>query len=154
MFRTMYDRVRVTSNTGDPIVIEYTARFDENGNLELVESGKRNLYQEIQADKDVCDINKIIARYRAGDESVLQRRQGFFADATQFPKNYAEMLNIVINGEREFDSLPVEVKNKFDNDFAKFVASIGTPDWFDKIGFKPESASDEGKPEDEVKNDE
>ena len=58
-----------------------------------------------------------------------------YGDFTQFPKSYVEMLNMVLDGERYFDSLPLETRKKFDNDRGKWFASIGNADWFENMGY-------------------
>lgn len=62
--------------------------------------------------------------------------QGVYADVTELPKNYAELLNSVIKGREAFDSLPIEVKEKFGQDFNRFAATIGTQEWYEKLGYK------------------
>ena len=34
----------------------------------------------------------------------------------------------------EFDKLPIEVKNKWDNDVEKYIMAYGTQEWADKMG--------------------
>lgn len=134
-FRTLYsDRERVISVPGDAVKIEYSPVFDEDGVWHLEESGKSDWYSYIQSHKDSCDINLILQRYANGDIDALNKRQGLFMDVTEFPKTYAEMLNIVINGEKEFESLPIDVKAKFNHSFSEFVAGIGSKEWAEKLG--------------------
>lgn len=133
-FKTQYDRVRVHSKPGSGIKKKYRAEVLKNGDIELVEDGEINLYELIQADKDSCDINVLLKQYALGDASALAKRQGTYGDFTQMPKNFAEMLNKVIEGEKLFESLPVETKNKFDNSLNQFIATAGDESWFAKLG--------------------
>lgn len=133
-FKTQYDRTRIYSKPGSGIKKNYRAEVLKNGDIELVEDGEINLYEMIQADKDSCDINVLLKQYALGDPSALAKRQGTYGDFTQMPKNFAEMLNKVIEGEKLFESLPVEVKNKFDNSLNQFIATAGDESWFAKLG--------------------
>ena len=124
-FRTQYDqRERVPANAGTREHILYTTQFDDQGNHILVESGKENLYDYIQSHKESVDIHVIMERFARGDVQALQRRQAMFADFTEFPTTYAEMLNAVQLGEQHFMSLPLEVRQRFDNNFAKWLAAM------------------------------
>lgn len=124
-FRTQYDqRERVPANAGTREHILYTTQFDDQGNHTLVESGKENLYDYIQSHKESVDIHVIMERFARGDVQALQRRQAMFGDFTEFPTTYAGMLNAVQLGEQHFMSLPLEVRQRFDNNFAKWLAAM------------------------------
>lgn len=142
------------SESGSPTRVIYEPYYDENGNIDLKETGKFDQYMDIQSHADSVDINVIMARYLNGDADALNRVQGFYADVSKAPKSYADMLNISIKAQNEFDQLPVDVKEKFGNNFAQFLAIMGSPEWFEKLGVKPaDNIKDEVKTE-EVKFDE
>lgn len=124
-YRTQYDRQRVRSNHGDPVHILYSPQFDSSGHMDLVETGRENVYEYIQSHKDSTDINLLLQRFAKGDVSVLSRRQGMFGDFTQLPTNYADMLNKLNAAEEYFNSLPVEERSKFNHSFAQFISSLG-----------------------------
>lgn len=124
-FRTKYDHVETFTPAGDPIVPEYIGRYDENGILVLDKIGEHNLYDEIQSHAESVDLNNIIRRYENGEVDVLARAQGVFADITQAPKTYAEMLNLLRCAEEIFDQLPSDIRAQFDNSFEKFFAQDG-----------------------------
>lgn len=149
-FRTQFDPPEhFYSNAGDQLRVTYEPYYDELGNLELKESGKYDQYLDIQSHADSVDINVILAKYRNGDPEALNRVQGFYADVTSAPKSMADVLNIVIKGETEFNSLPLETRAKFDYNYAQFIATMGTKDWIDKLGFVSEK--DAAVPEVEIK---
>ena len=114
-FKTQYDRARVHSEHGTALKRKYHARVDKNGVINLVDDGFENVYDFIQSHKDSCDINRMIERYARGEVDVLSKVQGVFGDFTEFPKTYADMLNHLIDGERHFNELPIEIKNSFNN---------------------------------------
>lgn len=138
-FRTQFDqRERVPANAGTREHTLYIAQFDEYGNHTLVESGKENLYDYIQSHKESVDIHVIMERFARGDVQALQRRQAMFGDFTDFPTTYAGMLNAVQAGEQHFMSLPLEVRQRFDNNFAKWLAAMDDmPSFLQKMSVEP-----------------
>uniref|UniRef100_A0AAU8AW17 Internal scaffolding protein n=1 Tax=Dulem virus 121 TaxID=3145598 RepID=A0AAU8AW17_9VIRU len=139
MFKTQYDsHERFHVNSGDPEKVLYSPVFDKNGVMELVESGRENLYDYIQSFKDSVDIHLILKRYEEGDVSVLSRVQGSYGDFTTMPATYAEALNAMISAENYFNGLPVEVRAKFGHSFQQFLASMDKEDFATKMGFRAE----------------
>lgn len=134
MFRTQYDRQRIFSPAGCSEVNIYSARYDDDGHLTVQPSGRRDIYPEIQASAMSCDINYLVSRFAAGDATALSKVQGTYGDFTQFPKSYAELLNQVNRGTELFDSLPSDVRSKFDNSLGVFLQSAGSQEWMDKLG--------------------
>lgn len=129
---------RISKNVGDGMRDLYTSRIDDDGNVELIKSGQEDLYAAIQSHKDSCDIHILLARYANGDEMALSKVQGVYGDFTQMPKTYAELLNTVIAGENLFNSLPKEVREKFDHSLEKFmIAMDDMPSFLQKIGGDP-----------------
>lgn len=128
------EQERFISNPGEREKILYSPEFDKKGVMTLVESGKEDLYAFIQSHKDSVDIHKILQRFESGDASVLQRVQGTFGDFSEFPKTYAELLNTVIEGEQTFNSLPLEVREKFGHSFHRWLATSGSAEWLSAMG--------------------
>lgn len=147
IFPTMYDRVgRTFSTVGNPDKVLYTAKYQDDGTLKLVEKGKESLYDYIQSNRDSCDINLLVARFNNGDVDALSKVQGAYGDFTQFPQTYAELLNRVNQGRMMFDDLPLEIREKYNHDFAQFMTAMDKPDFWEQ--FKP------GEGESEVVNNE
>ena len=152
-FSTQYrPRTRFISNGGQRERILYQAKFDENGVMDLVESGKEDLYDFIQSHAESVDIHVILARFQNGDIDALSRVQGAYGDFTNMPTSYAELLNRVNEGQSFFNSLPVDIRAKFNHNFAEFMAAMDKPDFLEKLGIKPEPEPEpvppvqEGKP--------
>lgn len=138
MFKTWHDqRDRVHCNPGDPEKILYSPEFDRNGVMTLKESGRENLYDFIQSHRDSVDLHKILDRFQSGDVSVLSRVQGSFGDFSQFPQTYAELLNQVIAGEQTFNSLPLDIREKFGHSFHAWLAQAGSESWLKAMGYTP-----------------
>lgn len=134
-FRTQYEpHSPVYQEPGNPDKLIYSPRYTDDGVLDLVVTGKEDLYEYIQSHKDSTDIHVLLTRFANGEEDVLSRMQGFYADVTSMPKTYAEVLNAVIVGEETFARLPVEVKQRFDNSFAVWLSSMDSPDFAQRMG--------------------
>lgn len=128
------DHPRVNINPGDPDKVLYSPSFDSFGHMELKEVGKESLYQFIQSHKESTDIHVILARFAAGDTTALAKRQMFYADLTEFPTTYADVVNTMHGAEDYFIHLPVEVRAKFGHDFNKFLASLDNPQTLVDLG--------------------
>lgn len=124
----------IFTEKGNSVKIVYSAKVNDDGTIELVPSGKEDWQAYIGSFADECDINVIVARFVNGDVNALNVRNGIFGDFSDMPKTYAEMLQLQINAKTQFDGLPVDVKEKFNNDFNQFIASAGTVDWLNKLG--------------------
>lgn len=132
-FRTSFDKFDYSSVPGERFAISYTASYDDNGVLVLKEVGKRDVYSDIQLYKDECDVNLLIERYKQGDIGVLERVRGFYADVSESPKNLADVLNTVAKAEQFFDSLPIEVKQAFNNSFSEFLVATEKKDFMNQF---------------------
>lgn len=121
------------SSSGDSFHVRLSPRVLEDGTIKLVVSGKDDIKAMINSFRDSTDMSFIIQRLAVGDTSVLNQRPGMFGDFTQMPTTYAEALQLVIDGRREFNALPLDIKNSFNNDFRQFLASAGTAEWHEKL---------------------
>ena len=147
MWKTQFDaRDRIISNPGSPEHITYSGHYDEKGRVVLEESGRINLYDEIQSHAESCDIHVLMKRYESGDPTALSQRQGFFADVLDFPKTYAEALNHMNEMESRFMQLPPDVREKFGNSFSEFLAASGEADFLARLGIKPEEPKELKEP--------
>lgn len=106
----------------------------DTGMIELVDNGVKNLYAEIQSYKDMCDINKIVARYMEGEIDILNQVQGVYGDFSASPMDLADALQQAYEAEQQFNRLPVEIKQKFDNNWHIWLNSFGSEDWLRNMG--------------------
>lgn len=130
-----------SSHSGDLFQPIYSASFSVDGSLKLVESDRLDIKKEINSYLPLTDMNYILSRLFAGDDSVLTSKVPMYGDFTSFPRTYVEMLDLVQKGEDVFNSLPLDVRSKFDNDRCKWFASIGSDSWFDAMGVSRETIS-------------
>lgn len=71
--------------------------------------------------KDECDLNVLMARYeKAGANPVMANAVPRYLDLADVP-DFQEAMNLVIEAQRAFMSLPAVVRREFDNDPGKFV---------------------------------
>lgn len=146
-FRNMYDTdfKREFTCSGEVEAPIYSPSVDNEGRITLEVTGTRNISEFINSFRDSCDINNIVARFNAGDASVLSRSQGAFFDATQLPHTYAEMLNTVINAEQTFNQLPLEVRERFENSYVKWISMMDDAEKFAvMMGVSHETSEDKG----------
>ena len=149
-FRTMYDaHETIFAEPGCEDVPIYSPSVDNEGHIILDEVGVKNLPEYIDSFRESCDINNLVARFNAGDVSALSRVQGAYFDATQLPKTYAEMLNTVFNAEKTFNSLPLDVREKFDNSYVKWLSMMDDAEQFALLmGVSKDAPADEGGEDD------
>lgn len=127
---------RFNTEVGSGVKDIYSPEFDKKGVMTLKVSGQENLYEFIQSHKDSVDIHKILDRFERGDVTALQKIQGMYGDFSEFPKTYAELLNTVIEGEQTFNSLPLEVREKFGHSFHRWLATSGSAEWLSAMGME------------------
>lgn len=121
-FHTVFSPpVKPFSTAGKKNRPNYKPSYLDSGSYELVEDGVIHSYDDIQAHLPECDLGKIIDLYmRSGDSSLIERRAGFFDEVGILPSNYVELQNVLKRSDVLFNSLPVEIKEKYGNSAAKF----------------------------------
>lgn len=129
------DSEKFVSNPGNKIHVIYSAKVSDNGQIVLSPVGKEDTDDIINSYRESTDISYIIAKLNQGDTSVINVNEAMFGDFTKVPKTFADVLQLRIDSKAKFDSLPVEIKQKFDNDENKFFATAGTEAWFNNLGF-------------------
>lgn len=137
--RNIYERISVKSCPGTPEKVVYGSKVLKNGRIATFEKGKENYYEYIQSFADSVDIDKTIQKFINGDINALNQRKGEFIDCTQFPTNYAEVLNVINNATNLFNSLPLDDRAKFNFNLNEFIASIGTEKYNQVLGVKPDN---------------
>lgn len=76
-----------------------------------------------QDQADACDVNRIIRQYSAtGVWSHVNERaqQGAYVDLSSAPE-YQDALNVIARSNEAFESLPAAVRERFQNDPARFL---------------------------------
>lgn len=122
----------IVSESGSEIHVIYTPKVTENGNFELVPSGKENIHEFIQSQKNTTDMSYILARMAAGDPSVMVDG-AVYGDFSNVPDTLAEVLQMQIDSNNLFSKLPLSVREQFDYDPNKFFAQAGSSAWLEKM---------------------
>ena len=127
MFRNQFTpHERFLSAPGDPVKVTYSSKWSENGQITLVESGSINIYDEIQSHRDSVDINVLLAKYaKTGDISILNKATTQFMDVAGLPTSIVGFYNLVEEGRRLYDGLPVDEKSKYNNSFENWIFQYG-----------------------------
>ena len=79
---------KIPNKPGNIMEPQYKERYDENGNAYLEQVGEINTYEKIQSYKDEVDPMSILARYAAGDTTVMAN-PGWYIDTSKLPANSA-----------------------------------------------------------------
>lgn len=125
-FRTQFDpHNRYLQPVGNRVHNLRQGRFDDSGIFVLDIAGSEDIYDMIQSHAASVDIHVILDRFRRGDIDALgDPARSVFADIADMPRSYAQLLNLVADGERAFMSLPVDERAKFDHSFAQWLMSF------------------------------
>lgn len=130
------------TDPGSDIHVIYTGRLLESGEVILTESGKESISEKINAEKEFTDISYIMQRLSMGDTSVL-RTDVAYGDYRDLPKDMREGLELLVNAERTFDTLPLEIKQKFNGSYLNWLKTSGSDEWNEKMSPKKEEVIDE-----------
>lgn len=138
-FRTVFDRGETTySPIGSEFAPTYSYRIDKKtGKKILVETGKTNIYEKIQASLESTKIENIIKRATA-DPNALLIKDGEYIDVSELPTSMIEIQNMMYKAKEEFNKLPSEIRSKFDNSMEKYISEYGSESWAAALGLKKE----------------
>ena len=146
-WKTQHDeRKRFHANHGERMHKLYGAVYDDKGRVQLEEKGDESLYDHIQSFKDSVDIHVILKRFANGEVDVLSKVPGFYGDFTGLPTNYAQLLNTVNDGQRLFNSLPVETRALFGHSFTEFMTCLVDGTLMERLSESPSPAPSDSSP--------
>lgn len=112
---------------------EYLEVIKKDGSKELEEVGQTNIYEKIQSHAEQCKIENILHAAAMGDLSVFNQRETTYADATTLPKSLMEAQNLVLRMKQEFETMPLEVREIFNNSPEMYVNMMGTKEFNEKM---------------------
>ena len=122
--RSRFSRpVACLSSFGDGTSPEYEERVVE-GVRKLIQVGYTNSFDFIQKSLNDTLVYNVLEKFQRGNIDILNQRVGQFVDVTGLPKTLAEAENIIISSNRFFDTLPVAIKNRFNNSSSAFLQSV------------------------------
>lgn len=97
--------------SGSPFRTKYKRKIDEKTGAEtVVECGKTNVYEKIQAAKDSTMIYNIVERYQNGEIGLLNARQGYYGDVSNTPTNIFEAEEQAQMANNNLNKLPSELR--------------------------------------------
>lgn len=128
------------SHVGNKFRVTYDSFRNSDGTIRLKESGRTDIKKEINSHAAETDMAIIISRLQFGDTSVLSSKRPMYGDFTKFPTTYAEAFDLVARSNKAFEALPDDVRAVFDNDVAKWFASIGSDKWLSAMGIEKPSS--------------
>ena len=118
-YNTKEDCNKFETCPGDRFVIEYEPTVEPNGRITIHPVGKKDLFQEIQSWRDQTDMHYILQQMELG---LYQGRESVtYGDFTEAPENMQQAMQIMLNAERAFYDLPLEVRKRFDNDYRQWM---------------------------------
>lgn len=82
----------------------------------------------VQASKDDCDINLILARYKKTGQLPPMMDNARYADLTERPGSFHEAMNTVTEARSMFADLPAPVRDRFNNDPGAFFDFVADPE--------------------------
>lgn len=120
---------------------EYGYEVNKKGQKQLVITGQKNTWEEIQSYKEDCLIENILKRLAVGDMTDF-RPDGIYADTTQIPTNMIDAQKQIVMLENTWKKLPIEVREKYDHSLETFISKAGEKSWMLDMGLiqpeKPE----------------
>lgn len=127
-FRTQYERVEINTRSGNAYRPDRKGVLDSKGNIIVKEKGTPiNQYAYINSFADSCDINVLVARFRAGDQTALNQRAGAYLDISAIPDNFNDVYAMHYQLEQYFNTLPASVRASFDNSVFEFAKNLDNP---------------------------
>lgn len=130
--RSLKESKQFVTCPGNRFYVEKHGEVQPNGIIKLIPDKEIDLQEKYNAEYPATTIDNILANSSPLDNFADNGQYGI--DATQLPKTFAEFLQMQIDRKREFDRLPVEIKQKFSNDVSQYMATAGSKEWFDKLG--------------------
>lgn len=153
-FRTILDPPKITSTPAGSKIEEVLAmKINEKGEEEFYIDHKTNVYEKIQAFKEECEIENILARcIETGDYSALERAQGSYMDISEMPNNIFEAHQKIKEAEETFNQLPLEIRSKYDNNFNKYLLDFGSENWMKNMMIEEPKKETETYEKEKVEN--
>lgn len=133
-FKTPYGKTeRKNVPTGNGTAAEYGYTVDSYGRKVLTETGRKNVYEEIQSYAEECKIENILARAAIGDMSDF-RPDGIYQDITNIPTNFIDTRKQIVALENTWNGLSKEIKEKYNWSMDEFIAKAGEKSWLEDMG--------------------
>lgn len=107
------------SNPGNQFENLYSAKVQKDGSVLLEVTGQKDIRQEIDSWREHTDMSWILRQMANG--TYQPKVEGMYGDFTEMPETMAEAMQVMIDAESAFYKLDLETRNKFDNDYKKWL---------------------------------
>lgn len=135
-YRTRESRMEFHTSSGSRMMDDYEMQIDEDTGMKvLVKIGEHDIYPEIQSHLEETLVENIVMRATMGDPTALEAVKGSYVDCTNMPISLMDAQNKILKVEREFNTLPLEERKKFNFSVEKYISEYGTNEWAEKLGF-------------------
>lgn len=131
-------RETIPSCSGSPEKTVYRRCVDAAGVRTLQACGTKNTYREIQENVHGVTVQDILARALVGDSTDYSADPSAFVDLTTAPKNLMEAQNQIIRSRDVFNSLPVDVRKSYDNNFSTWLTAVNDGSFLQRYSKKAE----------------
>ena len=122
------------SSSGSKFYIPVVYKYSEEDKCFIPVEGKKvNRYEMIQASKSSCDINYIVKRALAGDNTALNVRVPQYADVSEVPDNLNDLHEMNIEAINNFSKLDPNIKKLFNNDVQTFINAVSDGSYINVI---------------------
>lgn len=111
---------------GRRLVPTFSESYDDDGVYTVIESGSFDIQDQINSFKDDCDIYCILRKVGSGETELLDKRVGSYLDVTSLPSNLHEAHKVMVQSQDFFNSLPLDVRLLYNNNYRQFVADFGS----------------------------
>ena len=112
---------------------EFVIRTAFNGRERVPAAEDPGEGRTMQEFKDECDINNILKKYqRSGLVDHVREFEGRYGDFTA-AVDYHEAMNITIQAQEMFMTLPSAIRARFENDPGEFLAFANNPENEDEL---------------------
>lgn len=92
--------------------------YEKNGRADLDFGDEPSLTK--QAEKDSCDINKVLAKCAATGTVPCSNTQMIFGNFAS-GADYHQIMSITTAAQQEFNQLPVDLRTRFENSVEKYI---------------------------------
>ena len=131
-FRTAYSPSETKpSPAGDRLRKLYRRELDSEKNSQLVEDGVEDTYLFIQEAAKGSTVAELVSRFNRGDLSaVTPLSEDFLINTVDSPSNLMEAKNLMIRARSVFDSLPKDVRDRYNSNFNTFLSAVDSGQFF------------------------
>lgn len=113
-------------------VYNYATRNKEANESTLFATVNEEESMTQQSDADECDINLIMEKYKVTGQAPQVIQQGIYGDFTEVG-DYRTAVERIRAANEAFQAIPAKLREKFDNDPAKFIDFATNPDNMDEM---------------------